>query len=664
MESRGAWVANKRAILVICCAAAVYTVLALQWSFRAGRLAMDPVADDVSYLTDGLIRFNIFHSDGPWALIRSLWSSPPHSPWATVSAFLGFAIFGVNEWSPYALNGILVAVLLYAAYRLSRESHPINQIMILFPILLLPLTLTAVHDFRPDFAAALFTALYGLILVWLGCNRGARTNDFRNYLVVGLIVGLAYLAKPSFFPHTAVMCATAFSLAEICHRIFSPDRLQVRETLFRFGGLIIGIVLIAGPFFIVAWRDVLDYFLTHAATGPDAPIWKVPGGVLNSFQIYLVGANMTKMFGLFAPMLALWVLVGLVFSLRRKTARSTTFIVCGVLLSALSASVIALGQMNNPFFGLSWQLIFLFTAIFSLSEFTCSPAINVWALSAVVFSLCLFVLHPATMNVWTTHEDARSEKSLNRLVLERIASVAPGYWPELEPPSLFVTFFGAANGASQRWLSMKYRIPVNISDMGLSGSIKEQMSHAHASDFVEVADPKSTWLPPRLPSTALQGPILDQLRMDPTFQELPRIAGQQGTLYLFQRILPIPSKGFGKTEKGPPPHEWAIEPDAELSIPLAPNKADPVIVSLDLLSLVQRSVKITDGAGQQQTVSLSPNQACHVEMRLLSSKTPEVLRFETDTDGVKPNNRDQRTLFFDVSNVTVRAASQASHLNE
>jgi hypothetical protein len=400
---------------------------------------------------------------------------------------------------------------------------------------MMPLALTAVHEFRPDFAVGLFTALFALTIVWLGCHAQDRDKELRTHGFVGLIIGMAYLAKPSFVPHTTVMWVAAFCLAEICYRIFSADRRQVVPTLNRLLGQIAGTVLLAGPYFLVNWRHVLDYLLTNTGGGSDAFIWKVPGGIWGSFRTYLAGGNMVHILGFFAPALLLWVLVGITASWVRKRPRSSVFIICGGMLSGLSAFIIAVGQMDNPFFGLTWHITFLLTAIFAIGEACPSQRISVLAIGVTALSLVIFCLRPPWTNIWHLSEDARVENSLNYIVLKRIADASSTDSKAAEKPAVFVTFFGDVNSGSQQWLSLKHHIRLDFSDMHRSGSLTEQMKNVEGADFVEVADPKSKWLFQWLPSAALQEPILGQLRAKPYFQELPSIIGREGTLYLFQR---------------------------------------------------------------------------------------------------------------------------------
>ena len=107
---RGRW------LLLISILSAAYTANVIQWSLRFGRLAMDPVFDDVGYLTDGLQRLNILDQAGFHAFCRSFVQAPPHSPWSTLLATSAFSVFGVHDWAPYLLNGLLVFIFLCLAW--------------------------------------------------------------------------------------------------------------------------------------------------------------------------------------------------------------------------------------------------------------------------------------------------------------------------------------------------------------------------------------------------------------------------------------------------------------------------------------------------------------------------------------------------------------------
>src|SRR6202035_4253374 len=111
-------------------ASLIFTAVVVHWSFRFGRLSMDPVYDDVVYLLDARHRLADFHQQGIAELLRSLWDKSPHSPWSTAAAFAGFLIFGVNAWAPYAMNGLLVVGFLLAADHLFAESRLLPRALI------------------------------------------------------------------------------------------------------------------------------------------------------------------------------------------------------------------------------------------------------------------------------------------------------------------------------------------------------------------------------------------------------------------------------------------------------------------------------------------------------------------------------------------------------
>jgi hypothetical protein len=524
--------------LLIFLMAIAYTLLVIRWSLHAGRLSMDSVADDVVYLTDGFNRLNTFRGHGLWTLLRSLWTWPPHSPWATMSAFIGFALFGIHDWSPYLVYGSLVAVTLFAANALLGISHWANRILILFSVLLIPFMLRAVHDFRPDFAAALFADVFALTMVRLACVERPIPNEFRTHFLAGLLAGIAYIAKPPFFGYTTVISIAAIVLAEVCYRIFSRDWLQLRATAQRLAGIILGTVVVPLPYYAKAWREIIQYFFQNAPGGSDGGIWTIPGGIWGSFNLYIRGPYMQQMLGFFGPLLILWIILGAAAAIICKNYRSLAFIICGLILTILAASIIVLGQSDNISYGLTWQLLLLLVAVFAIGEASRSKGLNIAAIGACILSIILCFAYPPTKDVWTVSQDCRGETSINLRALKKIAETAKSNYPILRPPSVFVTFAGNVAAYAQNWLAFKNRLTVSLSDLHRSSSVEAQLERAQAADFVEVADPNSKWMYHWLPSGPIQGPILSGLRANPSFEELDPIVGTEGILYLFQKKRP------------------------------------------------------------------------------------------------------------------------------
>ena len=117
------WRGRRWIFLFVLLISAVYTAHVVQWSARWGRIAMDPVYDDVGYFMDGLQRLDLFQRSGIRGLCSSLVQSPPHSPYSTLVATLAFDLFGVHDWAPYALNAVPLFLFLLLAAVLIRPPN-------------------------------------------------------------------------------------------------------------------------------------------------------------------------------------------------------------------------------------------------------------------------------------------------------------------------------------------------------------------------------------------------------------------------------------------------------------------------------------------------------------------------------------------------------------
>jgi hypothetical protein len=115
-------------------------------------------------------------------------------------------------------------------------------------------------------------------------------------------------------------------------------------------------------------------------------------------------------------------------------------------------------------------------------------------------------------------------------------------------------------------------------------------------------------------------------------------------------------QGFSTVEVGKEIHLWAIDKVAALQLPENVGNQKEEILSFDLATVIGRSVKITAPAGVEQIVNLVPGPPQHVEIRFSSPKKKGKIKFQTDTDRVKPVG-ESRTLFFDLEHLTERPLS-------
>jgi hypothetical protein len=566
---------NVRWILILLLVSAFYTANVIQWSLRYSRLAGDPVADDVGYLIDGFERLNVLDTAGFHAFCNSLIQAPPHSPWSTALATLAFALMGVHDWAPYILNGFLVFLLLLVAWDLVEVGSVVSRAAIVSVILLLQLPFQAVHEFRPDFAVALFTAMFSLLLLKMACY-GEQSNE--NHFYAGLLAGLAYLAKPTFFPHTTVILVAAVLLAEVSRRLVWHRRLnkssEISATLYpgsdspaaekgpwraklppsrgspviattaerrspggrimRLLATLAGAALVAGPYFLLSWRSVLDYFLANTGTGKYAALWKVPGGFWAALWSRLHGYDLDITLGPFSSVLALWSLLGFGFAVARRNRQVVCFTLSGLALAALSLVVISAGDMVDPHFSYTWIILFCLTTFYVVAEMVKDQRNRF--LAGVFFLMSIFVFYKAspTKNISLVSKDTTRGHSMNEVIVRTIATRAASNYGG-RPPVVLSTFMGKVNSISQTWLALTQNLNLVFRELAWSGDIKEQLNFGKSADFIEVADTDSQWLDRWLPSASLQSALLEKLRSSPDFHELPPVAGTEGRVFLFEK---------------------------------------------------------------------------------------------------------------------------------
>ena len=92
--------------------------------------------------------------------IKNITKTTIHTPLATFSAMLSFAVFGNHDWAPYAFNCFIIFIMLFAVNKLIYSIDRDVCVKFLFYIFLLsvPFVGYTVHEFRPDLPAGLFTA--------------------------------------------------------------------------------------------------------------------------------------------------------------------------------------------------------------------------------------------------------------------------------------------------------------------------------------------------------------------------------------------------------------------------------------------------------------------------------------------------------------------------
>jgi hypothetical protein len=521
---------RKNWLLVAICA--VYTAHVIQWSIRFGRLAMDPVYDDVGYFLDALNRLNIFQTSGIRALCDSLVQTPPHSPYSTLAAMVTFDLFGVHDWAPYISNGfVLFIFLLVAAYSIDLPDG-ITKSAIVLTLLMLQLPFQGMLQFRPDFPLAVFTAACVALLLKEGCWPSLGRSGLYRQFAIGLLGSCALITKPPFAPLTIVLLASAFGMAEIFRFALNREDRALVPIVWRCFAFWTGVALLAGPLFCLTWREVTGYIAVNTGTGQDTSLWKASGGFMGSLTSRVRGWPAYLTFGPLEAPLTLWLGIGLVAQLYLRRWRSLLFSGGILLLAGVSLLSIAAVGMTDPNFSLGWEAIFALAAVISVGELGKLPHGEIAVGCYVAMMAFIFYKAGPPHQVWDVIEDAAKGHSLNQAVVTSISELAPS---KSRPKEVFLTFVGGVNAASQNWLSTVQHLGIQADDRHRTKNPEEVLKQAAGADFVEVADPASIWFSSWIPINRSQAFFLERMRADDSFEEVRSFAGTGGTVYLFRR---------------------------------------------------------------------------------------------------------------------------------
>jgi hypothetical protein len=295
----GSWLAAFLVTLIGC------SVLIMQ-SLKSGSLALPPVYDDSSYYSDAARRLLTFYMSGLRGLLSYTVAAPPHGPLSTALAFSGFALFGMHPWAAVAANAILVFFFVRLFYWAAAELPTGQATLLAIALLSAPFFSVTVLECRPDMFCSLFVATGSMAVI-----TKRWTSERRTQVFAGLAFAAALWAKPTIFPLTIALFFAAMFFASLPDFYRGNWRRPLVAGLFT---LAVALIL-AAPYYIIAWRHVVDYIWT-TAFGSEAAIWVQPLPFVESALYYLTGPTGKESLGTWlwlggsiglAALVAIWI---------------------------------------------------------------------------------------------------------------------------------------------------------------------------------------------------------------------------------------------------------------------------------------------------------------------------------------------------------------------
>ncbi len=486
--------------------AAVFTLVCVQWSFARGRLSQDVTYDDSSYMCDAGRRLIVLYDQGFAAFVTNLCKDPPHALFTDLGAELGFSLFGFHDWVPYVcVNGPVIFLLLLAVAYVGRAISLRARVALMVFALTIPLTVMGLHEYRPDFPGALFTAL-GIYLVTEAALYRASPWRKRQWVIGGLFFGLALVTKSVFFVHTLTM--EALTVAAACGLTWwfadTPD--ARRGWLRRAAGIAVRVLLpsllLAAPYYIVNFRETFGYFYDFAL-GAHSHVSELKGGLGSSVHFYTFGyAGQLMLGGSFFVGLALYAIcLGAVVWAKDWKEIFLQGVLLG--LAAVSLGSIVINHRENHYFGVPADVFLLFALLRAAAaawpRLCATPARAAFGL-ALMAALCivnLTRLDPAMIWPYATapvNYVVKRGDSLNQRLLDDMwhefglrAAIVPA-----DPPLVFVTRGGFVTAPTFRWLAIKAQRRLNFIDVWTDANLETSRRMLEAATFVIAPEDNAT----------------------------------------------------------------------------------------------------------------------------------------------------------------------------
>ena len=359
-------------------------------SFHAGRLSAPPAYDDVVYLTSARQWIVGLGLDPVMTSVRALFDQ--HAPLWTWVAIIGFVVSGGSEAGPYAAASSLLVVYFLGLLSLLRPLPLAVAWSCIVGVATLPFVNHIATEFRPDLIHGACLGLYAVALL----QRSVRERSRSTLLLLGAAGGLLLIAKPTAFLPTIALGCTALALRLVLDRL-RPGTTWSRDFLAAQAKAILwfcaGVVLVAGPTFVLRYSIIFDYVYRTIIGRRD--LYRLDATFVQHLQFYSVGFG-----GFFALGRGLWVALAtfvpclLVVAIRRDGGGVLACVATAVLV-AVAYAIPTVTDVKTYFLGSMFYGTLTAAAIANVSAVGRAVSLpqllvpaRAWLLAAIALSIC------------------------------------------------------------------------------------------------------------------------------------------------------------------------------------------------------------------------------------------------------------------------------------
>ncbi len=552
-ESIKHWIEIQRTkIAVVLMVSAAFSALILHHSFTSGRLSACPKYDDVSYLLAGALRFKEYLDDGLVGLLKRWVFHAPHSPYAEGVSFLGFLLFGIEDWAPYVLNTGFCFLFLWMVLSCFGRVNLLAAIAICVAACTIPMVGCGINEIRPDFMCSLLVA--GGVLRTVAGNFLKRSRRYQ--CITSLFFGFALLAKPSVFPSTVILqmfcLALAIASAMLMEKI--DLRKKVPGVLLRFFGPSLAL---ASLYYISGFSHVTSY-IYRVLFSAQKEAWMLGAQYtkLEHLLFYLTGFGAQNMLGIFA--VAAYVVLAAGLAAVSGLHKKQWWIRYLALVSPLVPMYLIFTVMKTktPYLGLTYFTYLALVSFFILGKFlTWATIYGVRArqgVLAALIGLCLAgafsFKYPATSN----HPDPQVRKREDWIVLQMANAF------EYATPKAPVVAFHTIGSVGPEVLSytmLKHGVRIHTAFDGFTTDLAQVRKMTSHNDYVVISEPGTPLVAEFFPANKLREPLIAALKVDSDYVELANLAMPPGKYIVFEHLKPFcgfkPVSGIAESRMPP-----------------------------------------------------------------------------------------------------------------
>lgn len=488
---------------------------------------------------DGLKRYRalVDQPQGHLQFFYQYVTDPPHAPLHSLQAAVAFAVFGVNDWAPYASNAILLFLFLLAFAYAARDFGLPAIIVGLVYLVLSPLSYNTIAEFRPDYPSAILT-VWG-VLFYLGFLKSGSQILCG---AAGVCYGLAMLAKPPVFLYVMAIGGGPFffGLAQGWQKDSAQGLVRALKSSWPF---FVFCGLVAGPHFAVAAGKIYNYIVLNQV-GQDAHLWAFKGGWLERVFYPLSGYGGWIALGrMWRIALTLAVAAGCagIILWRIRKAEALWFLVSTGLV-VYSYCFLVINPHMNPYFGITFQIFLLFSGA-GLLGFLATSRWGLWkdiaAKGFVALILVLVVLKafPLPIRSEEVTKGPRVNKEFLQTANQSALEILVGHSKIPCKAYVMVSTYGGISSHTLQWISDKEELgfrfqAVPYEDISKIKKLFDVDSGKNRVDFAIVSEEGVFGVREELPNAQTSGPLLEFLRSQDKYIEIGKISDPKGLAYV------------------------------------------------------------------------------------------------------------------------------------